>query len=299
MKLTKARRHNGDSAIDGAGFTLIELLVVIAIIAILAAILLPVLQAAKVRAVRIQCVNNEKQIGAGLAMYTSDNQEFYPVYQYWGSWGGGGGWDGHPQFGGTGKMEKEQGGPLPDYGWKIPDNQRPLNAGNYTPSDKVYCCPGDTGDPGANGGANNWLQGDTCFIDWGNSYLMPWRSISSGIISILGQNGPYGYSYYGIESIGGDNLPADMAANNNMPSTAMQTTLLHGQVDSKILFMDWPGAPDRPLNWVSAWHAVSGKGVFNICYADGHVQSFLFPASERYPTNPWGNIVEPGRWGWW
>jgi prepilin-type processing-associated H-X9-DG protein len=50
---------------------------------------------------------------------------------------------------------------------------------------------------------------------------------------------------------------------------------------------------------VSAWHAVRGKGVFNVCYADGHVQSFLFPADQRYPTNPWGNTVSPGRWGWW
>jgi prepilin-type N-terminal cleavage/methylation domain-containing protein/prepilin-type processing-associated H-X9-DG protein len=69
-----ARRTSRVPAGLSGAFTLVELLVVVGIIAVLAGMLLPALSRARVRAKRVGCVNNLRQLGLASQAYAHDDQ---------------------------------------------------------------------------------------------------------------------------------------------------------------------------------------------------------------------------------
>ena len=135
-------RHQRAGVAGSNGFTLIELLVVIAIIAILAAMLLPALASAKAKAQRTQCMNQMRQLGLGMTLFTGDNADRFPPA----GWQGGKGtmsWDCwiNGYIGGNSSQASMEGGIFVVA--TDPASMEEANSLGFAVAPKILTCPAD------------------------------------------------------------------------------------------------------------------------------------------------------------
>lgn len=138
-----------------SSFTLIELLVVVAIIAILAAMLLPALQQARAKAKQAVCMNNLRQLGFSLKVYT-DSWNFYTI----------------PPI--------SAGGAFPNKFWYCIDMDNYVNRDNSSTQstyNSIFICPSDRGLPSEITAGARWHKSASRY--WATSYAI--NTLVSGV----------------------------------------------------------------------------------------------------------------------
>lgn len=259
------------------GFTLIELLVVIAIIAILAAVLLPVLNSAKVRAQSVQCMANLRQLNTAWKMYAGDNNGMFPPNEQGSGNANYIGWvQGYFDYNGGGNGQTD------DTNTFLLVGSPTATLGPFLQNPGVYKCPADMS-----------RQFGTAGSPRVRSYSMS-QAVGPGTNGATGQGIWLPYPTYKVfikeSEVINDLAPSDLWVFLDEDPDSIN--------DGAFAFV----MPARPTN--TAWKDMPAKYHGNCCsftFADGHVEihKWLNPGQIFDPTytttlNPNATYSKPG-----
>jgi prepilin-type N-terminal cleavage/methylation domain-containing protein/prepilin-type processing-associated H-X9-DG protein len=278
-----------------SGFTLIELLVVIAIIAILAAILMPVLSHARQKAQGTQCLNNGHQMMLAMAIYGSENHDFFPPNPDDGNTMPGYNWcSGQAGINGPQEFDPDV---LADPGLSLLINYL---GGNV----KLFRCPADTRQ-GQYDGTNSALMGQ--IVPSARTFSM---SQSVGTVDQCYDEMEQGQSP-SSDHCGVPNLPVNGPwlngdVHNNLRNNPWATYGKFSAVVNPGPSMLWVLVDENPagLNDAafafqmtdSAWKDAPGSyhnGACGFAFADGHSEIHKWQEAPEPQTD-----ANPNDWGW-